>query len=730
MVIRLFMFLALLITFVQGYGQSAPPAFELNTDTLPQQILPDANVIFLKDDSGKMTLKDVIAAAEQGKMKPWKTDYAKSGLKPGEYWFYYRITNKTGKPIETALDAYSNKADFHVIRANKKNEVYTTGDGVSWKKKKEFRNLNITPVLITTDETIDVFYHASFINSAFANRFKIVVVNPERNARRYLAENETELVSKDEQTNAFYSGIFLIAALIYFVFFFLVREKVFLYFAFFLTFLFLGNSPFNTELYRNYPDASIFLNRLIGLIAFTFFLHFIRQYLDTKKHLPRWDKFLTFFSFLFLITGTADVIYSDNSESRIMFTFLALLLIFLITTFFMLKNRQETEKKFLLYALLPFLLVFPLFLLFILWVVFTGSQSGLQNNKILQWILNSLNTLIPLTFIWMIISFSRLLFRRFTEQRQKISEQEKEKEQILLEQEQEKLRLIEKQKIDLENQVTERTAELKLSLENLKATQNQLIQSEKMASLGEMTAGIAHEIQNPLNFVNNFAEVNHEITGEIKGEIEKLIPEDKREGLNALLDDLAGNQEKIRFHGKRADSIVKNMLMHSRKGLTQKESVNLNELVDEFTKLSYHGLRARDKSFNSDFEILPDPSITTVELLQQDFGRVLLNLVNNAFYAVQEKTKTAGSDYKPKVVVKTGKVNGAIRLEVSDNGNGITDQIKDKIFQPFFTTKPTGEGTGLGLSISYEIITKGHGGRMWVESKVGEGTSFIIEIPA
>jgi signal transduction histidine kinase len=335
-----------------------------------------------------------------------------------------------------------------------------------------------------------------------------------------------------------------------------------------------------------------------------------------------------------------------------------------------------------------------------------------------------------LTFIWMIISFSRLLFRRFTEQRQKISEQEKEKEQILLEQEQEKLRLIEKQKIDLENQVTERTAELKQSLENLKATQAQLIQSEKMASLGEMTAGIAHEIQNPLNFVNNFAEVNNEITGEIKAEIEKLIPEDKREGLNALLDDLAGNQEKIRFHGKRADSIVKNMLMHSRKGITQKEPVNLNALVDEYTKLSYHGLRARDKSFNSDFDIQLDPSITTVDMLQQDFGRVILNLVNNAFYAVHEKTKTGGNDYKPAVIVKTSKVKDAVRIEVNDNGDGINEQIKDKIFQPFFTTKPTGEGTGLGLSISYEIITKGHSGKMWVESKEGEGTSFIVEIPA
>jgi two-component system, NtrC family, sensor kinase len=676
-----------------------------------------------------MTLKDAMAAFDQGKMKSWKTEYSKTGLDQGEYWFYYRLSNKTGKPIEPGLDAYSNKADFHVIRPDKKHEVYTTGDLVSWKKKKEFKYSNIAPVSITTDETIEVFYHASLINSRFTKGIKIAIVNPDRYARKFLADNEPDLVRKDEQTTAFYSGIYLIAALIYFVFFFLVREKVFLYFAFFLFFLYLSTSHFTTTLLRNYPDAAS-LNGIAGLISFILFLHFIRQYLNTKKHIPRWDKFLILFSIVFLIVGIYEILIIKDSESRVFFAFLAAFVIFLITTFFLIKNHQQTEKKFLLYAVLPFLLVFPLLLIIILWIVTTGEQAMLLQNKILLWFVQSLSTLMELTFVWMIISFSRLLFRRFTEQRQKIMDQQREKEQILVEQEQEKLRLIEKQKIDLEIQVTERTAELKQSLENLKATQAQLIQSEKMASLGEMTAGIAHEIQNPLNFVNNFAEVNNEITGEIKGEIEKLIPEDKREGLNALLDDLAGNQEKIRFHGKRADSIVKNMLLHSRKGITQKEPVNLNALVDEYTKLSYHGLRARDKSFNSDFDIQLDPSITTVELLQQDFGRVILNLVNNAFYAVHEKSKNAGSNYKPLVIVKTSMVANSVRVEVNDNGDGINEQIKDKIFQPFFTTKPTGEGTGLGLSISYEIITKGHGGKMWVESNAGVGSSFIVEIPA
>ncbi len=728
MVTRLFTLLTFLLVTFQGYSQSIPPGYEIRNDTLWQQEINDSNLLFIQDAAGKMTLEDATSAFKQGRMKPWKNEYAKKGLDQGEYWFYYRIANKTGKLIETGFDAYSNKADFHVIRPSGKNEIYTTGDNLSWKKKKEFRNSNIAPVAMGKDETIEVFYHASLLNPRFAKSFKVAMVNPDRYARKYLADNEKLLVRGEEQTRAFYGGIYLIAALIYFVFFFLVREKVFLYFAFFVLFLYYGNAHFQTELYRNYPDTAAILNMLSGLISFVFFLHFIRQYLNTKKHLPRWDKFLIAFSFLFLIIGAVDAFFFNRSDSGFIFVFLAFFIICLITTFFLLKGSQHTERKFLLYAVLPFFLVFPLLLLLVFWYLITGDDSVFLNNKILQWLVTSLNTLMELTFIWMIISFSRLLFRRFSEQRQKISEQEKEKELILLEQEQEKIRLIENQKVDLENQVTARTAELKQSLENLKSTQAQLIQSEKMASLGEMTAGIAHEIQNPLNFVNNFAEVNNEITGEIKAEVEKWIPEDKRESLITMLNDLTGNQEKIQFHGKRADSIVKNMLLHSRKGTTQKEPVDLNALVDEYTRLSFHGLRARDKSFNADFEIQPDASITTVDLLQQDFGRVLLNLVNNAFYAVQEKTKTAGSDYRPRVVVKTSLTKDGIQIIVHDNGNGIPEKIRDKIFQPFFTTKPSGEGTGLGLSLSYDIITKGHGGTMKVESKEGEGTSFIIQI--
>ena len=289
---------------------------------------------------------------------------------------------------------------------------------------------------------------------------------------------------------------------------------------------------------------------------------------------------------------------------------------------------------------------------------------------------------------------------------------------------QEKQQILSSQNETLEKQVKERTSALNQSLENLKSTQDQLIQSEKMASLGELTAGIAHEIQNPLNFVNNFSEVNKELLEELKSQTSKL----KNEEVDELLDDIAANEEKINHHGKRADAIVKGMMQHSQLSTGQKESTDINALADEYLRLSFHGIRAKDKSFNATIKSDFDNSIAKVNVIPQDIGRVLLNLYNNAFYAVNEKVKTDDEDYQPTVSVGTKKVNDKIEIRVSDNGNGIPQKIVDKIFQPFFTTKPTGQGTGLGLSLSYDII-KAHGGEIKVEAREGEGTTFIIKLP-
>jgi signal transduction histidine kinase len=246
-----------------------------------------------------------------------------------------------------------------------------------------------------------------------------------------------------------------------------------------------------------------------------------------------------------------------------------------------------------------------------------------------------------------------------------------------------------------------------------------------MASLGELTAGIAHEIQNPLNFVNNFSEVNKELIGELKTEMNNGNVEEAK----AIAGDIESNEEKIMFHGKRADSIVKGMLQHSRTSSGVKELTDINALADEYLRLSYQGLRARDKSFQANMKANFDQTIGAIPMIPQDFGRVLLNLFNNAFYAVSEKKKDLKDGYEPTVTVATKKSDGRISISVKDNGNGIPKKIVEKIFQPFFTTKPTGQGTGLGLSLSYDIV-KAHGGEIKVESKEGEGSEFIIQIPA
>jgi signal transduction histidine kinase len=263
------------------------------------------------------------------------------------------------------------------------------------------------------------------------------------------------------------------------------------------------------------------------------------------------------------------------------------------------------------------------------------------------------------------------------------------------------------------------------ALSNLKATQAQLIQSEKMASLGELTAGIAHEIQNPLNFVNNFSEVSGELVEELVEEIGKGDFEE----VKALAADLKENLEKIVHHGKRADGIVKGMLQHSRSGDGKKEPTDLNKLADEYLRLAYHGLRAKDKSFNATMETDFDKAVGEANVVPQDIGRVLLNLLTNAFHAISERKASAPEGYEPTVWVTTRKTDDGVEISVRDNGGGIPDAIKDKIFQPFFTTKPTGQGTGLGLSMSYDIVTKGHGGQLKLESKQEEGTEFIVILP-
>jgi signal transduction histidine kinase len=383
---------------------------------------------------------------------------------------------------------------------------------------------------------------------------------------------------------------------------------------------------------------------------------------------------------------------------------------------FILTQPEFNRIRTMMYAVLPVVII-----------SFLKDLIGDHQTGWLETIGDMLDVAYPFAIIWLVA-----MFFINNKQRKALDKERKKREA-----EEEQARIIAAQKDVLEVMVSERTAELtrqkeelQEALENLKATQTQLVQSEKMASLGELTAGIAHEIQNPLNFVNNFSEVNAELAGELKLTLDKLkLSEGEKTDLNSIVDDIAQNHEKILYHGKRADTIVKSMLQHSRTNTEQKEETDINALADEYLRLSYHGLRAKDKNFNAVFETSLDPAVGKIKVIPQDIGRVVLNILNNAFYAVSEKKKTAGESYQPSVRVSTKRSGNQVIMEIMDNGNGMPESVREKIFQPFFTTKPTGKGTGLGLSLSYEIVTKGHGGSLEVESKEGEMTRFIIKLP-
>jgi len=448
-----------------------------------------------------------------------------------------------------------------------------------------------------------------------------------------------------------------------------------------------------------------------GILLAVGVIHLVRKTLDTARLTPAWDKVLSKIWLVsivyFFVTLLPFLGFLKEWYGRLIYVLL------LITVYLM---REHRSARLLSGALLPgfFVYVIDHFFRFA-FPAFHESQSDF------------FNTAESFAGLWLLGFGIYALIQNNKE----VKNRQKQEERI---------RQAEARKAELEHLVAERTAELteqknelKKSLAELKAAQDQLVHSEKMASLGELTAGIAHEIQNPLNFVNNFSELSVEIAHELLEELEK--PDFDRELVKDLVSDLTQNQEKINHHGKRAANIVTGMLQHARSSTGAKEPTDLNALADEYLRLSYHGLRAKDKSFNAKMSTDFDPTIGKIEVVPQDLGRVLLNLINNAFYAVHQKntqlseSSQLSESYSPTVTVSTKKLKNAVEIRIRDNGTGIPDSLKAKIFQPFFTTKPTGQGTGLGLSLAYDIVTKGHGGTMEVETKEGEGTTFLIKLP-
>ncbi|MFC5408874.1 sensor histidine kinase [Larkinella bovis] len=437
----------------------------------------------------------------------------------------------------------------------------------------------------------------------------------------------------------------------------------------------------------------------------------LRRFINTTVRLPRWDIWLRRFwlsAFGFILL---DLLIATNEYRADDWYFISVILAVILT---LILSRHYRPSLILLVAMLPITL-------FILAIVFLFTfDYGEQ--------LASLWAYISVGFgfsaLWLVAFVVMAYRQRKTIESERLARLENERI----------LKANEAQKAELERLVVERTAiiqqqkeALEHALAQLKATQDQLIQSEKLASLGSLTAGIAHEIQNPLNFVTNFADVSTELIQEMREEVTQL--EQAGPVLPELLGFLDDNLRKITHHGQRASAIVKGMLEHSRSYNGERELTDLNALADEYSKLAYNGFRAKNKAFQVELVRQTDPVLAKVPVVPQEIGRVLLNLLDNAFYAVFVKKQRSGGSYHPTVTISTRQQDGRIEMRIGDNGTGIDNAIQPKLFQPFFTTKPTGEGTGLGLSLSYDIITKGHRGTLSVQSQPGEGTEFIISLP-
>jgi two-component system NtrC family sensor kinase len=708
--VGLFIFFFHLVSCINAQD-TLPRTYEIRNDTAFLQELKRENWQILIGVKKEWTINDVrrppistgfhlIDTTDPGKYK-----------KEHRYWFRYRLKNSMDRIVKLSLDSYSDRDDFYVIDQQGRSRHFVTGRSVPWKEKDGLKESNFIPVELNPGDEIVVYDRAWNARPGFPDFLKLSFVNTEKAIQRDFLDNQDNLIDEKFKISYFALGFFLLAACFNFLFYWTSREKTYLFLA--LNLFFLCVEIIIESFSRMLPPIQLYTGTPMMISQF-FFLYFVRYYFETFLYKPAWDKFLRVISFLLLCYLVFIIIYPGgqvNSFETMVIRVIALNLVFLATYFIFLHLRRSVARLFAI-AMIPFL-VFQL----ILGVFITLQYMNIRLPAFAQWYFRNSSEIGTLFAAWSVLLFTWDLFKRYEQQQKLIAQKELEKEV-------ERTRMIEEQKLELEKRVTERTAELKESLEDLKNTQAQLIQSEKMASLGELTAGIAHEIQNPLNFVNNFSEVNTELIEEIKSQKSKL----KSEELDQLLDDVTKNNEKINHHGKRADAIVKGMLQHSRSSSGQKEPTDINALADEYLRLAYHGLRAKDKTFNATMKTDLDQNIGKINIIPQDIGRVILNLVTNAFYVVDEKKKQTGDGYEPTVSVSTMKVNDKVEIRVADNGNGIPTKVLDKIFQPFFTTKPTGQGTGLGLSLSYDIV-KAHGGEIKVKTKESEGSIFIIVLP-
>ncbi len=747
-----------LLLFTKSFARNdLPPVYVITTDSGACYTIPNTQWQGLEDKNGKLTFEQVrtdLVAINfyYSKDSKWLSDKTVHC-----YWIRYLLKNTMNHSakicLSTSYGNYHGRSDYYLIDANNKITHKANGFLNSWSELSGFKEFRVVPIELKAGEEIVVYWRVENPHYAFQfNNIRVGFCTTENMMQQMYAASQTNY--ENAMQDLFIVGVLAFASLFIFFFYIIIREKVYLYFALYLFALSIGrfNVRQRGEMYsiffKSYPVVYEYLYQAIWFFSVFFLILFIRHLLQTKELFPRWNRFLatvnTVYAATYLIYFLVFAINHYNKTLDLVETCVQVLLSLTIPVTFLISFRYYKNNIVLTYIVLPLQSVWS-----ICWSV--NNISTQFNVNIFPILVENWFGFETILLICLVMAFSWILLQRFGDLKKQIVQKELEKEI-------EKRTLIENQKTALEEQVAERTADLKQSLDHLKSTQAQLIQSEKMASLGELTAGIAHEIQNPLNFVNNFSEVNSELIEELKREKSKVKNERDDQLESELLNDIAENEKKINHHGKRADAIVKGMLQHSQKSSGKKEPTDINALCDEYLRLAYHarlnaiggqGLRAKDKTFNvtmqTDFDeslSADEAGIGNINIVPQDIGRVLLNLINNAFYAVNEKQKAeslptgqAGlklkaesKAYEPTISVSTKRIGSNIEIRVTDNGNGIPQKIVDKIFQPFFTTKPTGQGTGLGLGLSYDIV-KAHSGEIKVESKEGEGAEFIIQLP-
>jgi two-component system, NtrC family, sensor kinase len=694
------------------------PVFDIKSDTAYEQILNPTYYQVLEDKGGKWTFEEVSQV-------PLSNLFHAKGVKVEgvdttavhTYWHRYRLKNTMPTTAKISVGSYADSLDVYAKKRDSSEWVhYQNGDLREWDKRDGLKS-GVIMFNLSSGEEMSVYVRRYRTNET---NFKtnIGFYSTEKFIKKQYDYVGSSIFQFFHLLEAFLLGLFLLTIFFNLFFYHISKEKSYLYFALFILFLGINRFWNILDVYFSweYPSLKHYVPYLSYTWAFipVFLIQFVRAFFKTKESYRKWDIWLITIAFANILVNILRFFnikipmpFFDFDKEAARYFAIVIIPICMLITFGLYIRRKERFQLYVMVGLSPLLIFY--------------SFNRIANTMGFKLKTGIFRTIEVPCLVWLILILAWLLFMRYNHLKQK-------NEQRALDIERERNKLIEGQKVELERQVKERTQELEVSLIELKATQNQLIQKEKLASLGELTAGIAHEIQNPLNFVNNFSELSVDLAKDLNDEIHK--PDIDKEYVEELLTDLTSNQEKINHHGKRASSIVKGMLEHSRASTGVRELTDINKLADEYLRLSYHGLRAKDKDFNADFKTgFADP-LSKIEIIPQDMGRVLLNLINNAFYAVNEKrVKNTEGGYQPTVTVSTQQTDNQIIIKVKDNGTGMPKSVREKVFQPFFTTKPTGSGTGLGLSLAYDIVTKGHGGTLEVESTEGVGTAFMITLP-